>query len=332
MVTYAYLPELTTSEQQLNQYTQSFTIISFSSMICFLVVTAGIATFLGFADDDVAVARLGAGISFCTSCTFLYLAWGPLLQKRPPSRILPEGQNLWTAGFIQVYHTILHIAKHLPALKWFYLANTVIDAALNSLATIMITYFADTLGFSSIENGTAILLMLIGSIPGALIAGRTVTLFNPVRSEMMATAILAITTVFAAIVLTGPGQQIETYIITAFWGLGIGWKWTTDRLLASTLIPPGQDAELMGVYLFAGQVLTWLPPLVFTALNEAGVSQSIGIGSLSIYLFLGLVALCMIGDYSKAIAQTGREHAEITNHFSLDVPNSLSEVVQAPEV
>jgi len=100
------------------------------------------------------------------------------------------------------------------------------------------------------------------------------------------------------------------------WGVAVGWKWTTDRFLASTLIPDGQDAELMGVFLFAGQVLTWIPPLVFTAMNEAGVNQSIGIGSFSIYFFLGLIAICTIGDYRKAWAQAER-------HVTIDENNSL---------
>lgn len=126
----------------------------------------------------------------------------------------------------------------------------------------MVTYLTDTLGFSSTENGMAILAMLIGSIPGALVAGKTVKRFNPVRSNRMATLVLAINTVIAAVVLNKPGQQVQAYILFAVWGLGVGWKWTTDRLLASVLIPAGQDAELMGVYLFAGQVLTWIPPLI----------------------------------------------------------------------
>ena len=122
----------------------------------------------------------------------------------------------------------------------------------------------------------------------------------------MATLLLAMNTVVTAIVLTGPGQQWQTYILFLVFGVAIGWKWTTDRLLAATLIPPGQDAELMGVYLFAGQVWTWIPPLIFTVMNEAGINQSVGIGILSVYFFLGWIGLFMIGDYDKAIQQTGR--------------------------
>lgn len=128
MVTYAYLPELTNSRERLNQYTRSFTVISFSSMVLFLLVTVGIAMAGGFSDDTVATARLGSGISFLVSCMCLYLAWGHLMQRRPPSRDLPEGQSVWTAGFIQVYRTSIKIYRHFPALKWFYLSVSSIDA------------------------------------------------------------------------------------------------------------------------------------------------------------------------------------------------------------
>jgi UMF1 family MFS transporter len=306
MVTYAYLPELCCSDVILNEYTQSFTVLSFGSMVLFLGGVVGVATVAGFGDDDIATAHLGISVSFCVCSVLLYLSWGRLLKKRPAARELPADQSLWTAGFIQVYHTSIHIYKHLPALKWFYISVALVDAGTNSLATIAITYLTDKLGFSSQENGIAILLMLIGSIPGAIAAGRTNAKFNPIRSSIVATLILALNTIGAGVVLKGPGQQLETYIFACVWGFGIGWKWTTDRLLASVLIPPGQDAELMGVYLFAGQILTWLPPLVFTVLNEVGVSQRIGVGSLAVYFFLGAFALVLMGSYPAAVSAAGR--------------------------
>lgn len=315
MVTYAYLPELTDSEERLNMYNRSFNAISYSSMVAYLLVTVGIANYAGFGDDNVAVAQLGTAISFAVCCVLLYAAWGPLLQKRPPSRDLPDGQSLWTAGFIQNCHSIVRIYRDLPALKFFYLYISFTEPGVNSLVTIMITYLTDTLDFSSTENATATLIMLLGGIPGALVAGKTVSLFNPISSVIMASSVLAINTIVAAVLLQHPGQQMETYVLAFIWGVAVGWKWTTDRFLASTLIPDGQDAELMGVFLFAGQVLTWIPPLVFTAMNEAGVNQSVGIGSLSIYFFLGLIAICKIGDYRKAVARTGR-------HVTIDENNS----------
>lgn len=128
MVTYAYLPELTDSAERLSGYTQSYTVLSFSSMVIYIVVTVGVASAAGFADDTVATARLGMAIAFVISCVFLSAAWGSLMQKRPAARTLSDGQSLWTAGFIQVYRTSIHVYHHLPALKWFYLSIALIDA------------------------------------------------------------------------------------------------------------------------------------------------------------------------------------------------------------
>lgn len=168
--------------------------------------------------------------------------------------------------------------------------------------TVTITYLTDQLNFSSTETGIVVLLVLVGSIPGALIAGRVASFLDPVRSTMAASMVLIVNTITESIVLTGSGQQqMEAYFFSLIWGIGTGWKWTNDRMLASILIPPGQDAELMGTYLFASQCLTWVPPLVFTLLNELGVNQRVGIGTFSIYFGIGVIALCRIGDYRRAV-------------------------------
>jgi MFS transporter, UMF1 family len=309
MVTYAYLPELTDSEQHLTQYTQSFSILQFASMVLLLVVVIGISTVAGFGNDDVATARLAQSISLVLNTVLLYIAWLRLFQRRPPLRQIPAGQTLFTAGFIQIYGTCIHIFQHLPALKWFYVSVSFIDAGINSLTTILVTYLTDTLAFTARENGLVILIVLLSGVPGSLLAGYTLRRWkNPVRSSIAATMLLATTTIIFAIVVTGPQQQLETYILATGWGLPVGWKWTVDRLMASTFIPAGQDAELMGTFLFAGQVLSWLPPLIFTVLNEAGVSQSIGIGTLAIWFGLGIASLLAIGNYQDAIIAVGREN------------------------
>jgi hypothetical protein len=108
------------------------------------------------------------------------------------------------------------------------------------------------------------------------------------------------------LILTGPNQQVATYCLAAVWGCGTGWKWTNDRLIASTIIPVGQDTELMGTYLFAGQCLTWLPPLLYTALNEAGVKAQYSLCSLGAWFLLGILALLKVGDYTTAVRAAGR--------------------------
>ncbi|KAL7579853.1 hypothetical protein ACA910_004865 [Epithemia clementina (nom. ined.)] len=308
LVTYAYLPELTDSEERLNQYTQSFTILSFIAMLLLIGGVVGVSSFAGFGDDEIDVARFGQAVSFVIVSAVLYPAWFRLFQPRLACQPLPQGRSLLTAGWRKVFGTSIFIYRNIPSLKWFYTSVSFVDAGVGSLATVMLTYLTDTLAFTTTENGITFMCFLVGSIPGAVIAGYTTSLWNPARSSIAATCLLAGTTIAAASVLEGPGQQMETYIFASVWGAAGGWKWTTDRVLASTLIPRNQDAELMGTYLFSGQILSWLPPLVFTGMNEAGLSQRVGIGVLSTWFLLGVTCLILIGDYRKAVAMVGREH------------------------
>lgn len=152
----------------------------------------------------------------------------------------------------------------------------------------------------------AILLMLCGSVPGAFISNFFTRRFDPIRSSMMALVLLIAATALFAIFVTHPEQFFRTYIMAFFWGTGVGWKWTCDKLTASSVIPEGQDTELMGVFLFAGQCLSWLPPLVYTAINEAGVTQRIGVASLNVWLVASLLGYCIMGSYTTAREQVNR--------------------------
>lgn len=160
--------------------------------------------------------------------------------------------------------------------------------------------------FSARENGIAILLLLCGSVPGAFLSNFATRRVDPIRSSMMALVLLITATALFAIFVTGPGQYLRTYIMAFCWGTGVGWKWTCDRLTASSVIPEGQDTELMGVFLFSGQCLSWLPPLVYTAINEAGVTQRIGVASLNVWLLLSLIGYCFMGSYTTARKEVNR--------------------------
>ena len=63
----------------------------------------------------------------------------------------------------------------------------------------------------------------------------------------------------------------------------------------------------MGIYIFSGSVLAWLPPLLFSFLNEIGASMSIGLASLNIFFAGGFLLLLMIGDYNEAVVLAQNE-------------------------
>jgi hypothetical protein len=54
----------------------------------------------------------------------------------------------------------------------------------------------------------------------------------------------------------------------------------------------------------ASQILSWLPPLVFTILNENGIPMALGLASLDIYFLLGIFYLVRIGNYESAVSES----------------------------
>ena len=74
-------------------------------------------------------------------------------------------------------------------------------------------------------------------------------------------------------------------------GMLLGWHYPTEKLIYSLCLPPGQDAEFTGFFVYCTLILQWLPPLIFSGLIQNGISQSYGV--LAVAMF-GLVAVILI--------------------------------------
>ena len=330
-IAFAYLPELTEEPDELVKFTASFTMIQYATTVLFLVFMIGLLSVLGLSEDEIAAARIAQSISaVVTSAVFLW-AWTRCFGERPAFQAVPEDSTIWTAGFKKVYHSSVEICRHYRALKWFFVGIAFGEAAGQSLATIAITFLTDVLLFNSTENGIAILVMFIGTIPGALLSKYCTMRLNALWSAKISVTIMTVNTAMAAVFLTGPGQQIRTYIIGGIWGIGTGWKYTAERCIVCQVIPKGQDAELMGYYLFCGQILLWLPSLIFTILNENGVNMRIGIASVGAFFLIALVAYFVMGNYKDAmqVAEEGNEGNRSRSTGSSEAAVSLPEADNA---
>jgi MFS-type transporter involved in bile tolerance (Atg22 family) len=321
MLTYSYLPEISNDEEKMNRYTRNFTVISFSGMVIFLAAIVGVTAAVGLSEDkttldeEIGTARLSQSVTTFINVVLLSIAWGLLFEKRPPARErqTDDGHfSLLTAGYKHLRNTIPRVYRNYPSLRWYYVSVAFSDAAEHALTILGVTFLTDTLQFSARENGTTILIMLLGSIPGGFCAHYFTKRFNPIYSAMTAISISIINVACVASFIQ-PGHTTEAYVCAIFWGIGQGWKWTSDKMILARILPEGQNAELMGLWVFFKQILVWLPPLVFTILNEAGVSQRIGFGSLCVFFAIGLFCLSRVGSYSAAVenAHPGqREDAE----------------------
>ena len=110
------------------------------------------------------------------------------MEKRPALNTLQDGQGLCTAGFQQIYHTTGKIYRDYSALGWFYIAVAFGDV--KPITSIAITFFTDQLKLTPTENGAAAIIMLIASIPGALLSSWCTRRFNAIWSSIISMIIM----------------------------------------------------------------------------------------------------------------------------------------------
>lgn len=302
--TYAYTSELSTIPAEQTKFNTYYNVILYFSTLVFLVEVLVVAFSLGL--GDVGTARVSQIITTATACVFFGLSWSSLFRDRPALSRVPEGQTLLMCGFRKIFQTTAMIRSELPALKWCMLAIMFNESATSALITVATTYMSHFLEMDATEIGVVFLVVLLLGIPGTKLGEKVALRFNPVFSAQICVVVFIFATTVAAFVLTGPDDKQFTVIFGVFWGVCLGWLHPMDSTIFITIIPKGQESELMGIYIFCGQVLSWLPPLLFTALNEAGVEMSIGLASLDVFFFLGLCCLWLMGSYDKAL-----EHARL---------------------
>ena len=320
---FAYLPELTDNPKYLASWTANFHFIQYISLIIFLAYMIGILYATGYNGDDILSARVAMISSFVIVSPLYLWTWLGLMKQRPALQVIPNNSSLWTIGFQKVYATGKKLFHEHKSIMLFLINVALVESAQQSIATVSLTYMTDTLLMTSTENGIAILVLFVFSAVGALIGKLSLRWLNPINSNKLCQAITAANTGLAALILTGPNQNWRAYLIAGGWGLGAGWKNTVERFAVTQIIPVGQDAELMGFYLFSSQVIVWLPTLIFTSMNDAGVSQRVSITILIAFFMSGIGCLSLMDKYDDIVSAAGR--TEITEETSVADANANEE-------
>jgi UMF1 family MFS transporter len=297
---YAYLPELTSDPDTMVQYTAQFSAAQYGGSVGFLIVMIVILSMIN-RNGLFGTTTISQSVVFVVCSVFFGYAWTNLFSPRPARHRIPVGQSLVSAGFWKIYKTGRTILQHHSAIKWMLVSVSFTEAATTTFTTVAITYMTLFLQFTPRQNGIAILLLLLFGLPGTRLAAWSTARFNPQRSLQACLVLWIVTTAAASLLLKQPNQEVLAYIFAMIWGIGIGWIYPSEKTLYVTIIPRGQEAELMGVYICACQILSWLPPLVFSIMTELGLSMRIALLGLTIYFLIGLLVSFLVGDYEEAV-------------------------------
>ncbi|HEX9611416.1 MAG TPA: MFS transporter [Gemmatimonadales bacterium] len=149
-------------------------------------------------------------------------------------------------------------------------------------------FAAHTLGFTTPEVIKLFLAVQASALAGALLLARPTDRWGPKR-------------VITLTLLLWIGVSLGAYFAptkTAFFavaviaGLGLGPIQAASRALMASLIPPGKEAELFGVYAMVGKSSAILGPLVFGTVSHAlHGNQRAAVLAVGVFFAIGLALL-----------------------------------------
>ena len=217
---------------------------------------------------------------------------------------LPEDhKNLFVEGFRQNWNTFLKIYRHSQALRWFFLFVCVVEAGTTGLMPVSIAYLSRVLGFDSRDVGITFLLTLTCSVLGSATGCAVSRRWNPCTSLKIDMSAAAVVTFVGAFIIR-PDTVVLGYLWGALWGFFIGWFYATEQLFYTFCLPPGQEAEFAGFFVYCTIILAWLPPLIFSIIIESGAPDEWSIALIGFFQILGVLCLFMIPSWDVVLEGT----------------------------
>ena len=262
--------------------------------------------------NNLSTCRASQITTFLVATYFYTLCWKrlpsrPALHPLPPSTPCPR---YVTVGVSKLLSTCLALSSKYRETAFFLAAVTVSKAANTCFSTLAVTYTVSVLGMTASESGLLFAVVLIFAVPGALVYDRYVTSkYGPMKSCMLATGLWGVVTTVAPFFMQNPKQKANAYVFGAIWGALYGAYAPPLASVYVSMIPRGQESEMMGVYIFAGQLLVWLPPVIFSGMNEAGINMAWGLVQLGLFFFasLGIMFFFVFPNYDAAVLKARKE-------------------------
>jgi len=304
IATFAYFPNVAdiVGEQTMNNFLAKFRMIQFGSMLVFLLLVILFSMVVPNI-TDVITSMISQTLSAIWIGICFLVGWFTL-PNVPRRHTLGTDQSLLTAGFLQTWHTTRRIVREYgKSLQWYFYAVIFAEAGANAFTSLAVTYMNVVLQMSSQQIGVQYLIVLLCTIPGSKLGEFVSNRLNPNISFRLCLTFFSIVTAIAALVLTGPAMQVVCYMFGVFWGISLGWFYPTEEIMLTMMCPVGQEAELSGFFVFSTNILVWLPPLIFTVMNQSGINMRWGLMSLVIFFVIAIGLLSLMDKWEKVSSE-----------------------------
>ncbi|MFI6864657.1 MFS transporter [Streptomyces sp. NPDC050421] len=249
--------------------------------------------------DAVRICLASAGVWWGA---FTVIPLRRLRDRNTPGRnTRTGGTGAAGSGWRQLRATLRDMRRH-PLTLSFLLAYLIYNDGVQTVISQASVYGSEELGLDQTTLITAVLLVQVLAVAGALGMGRMARTYGAKHT------ILGSLVVWTLILVAGyflpAGSPVFFYALAAAIGLVLGGSQALSRSLYSHLVPRGKEAEYFSAYEMSDRGLSWLGPLVFGLAYQLTGSYRDAIISLVVFFVIGSVLLARV-PVRQAVAAAG---------------------------
>ncbi|MFE4970806.1 MFS transporter [Kitasatospora sp. NPDC056651] len=296
-LSYAYLPGLATPDERDKVSSKGW---AYGYAGGGLLLVANLVLFQG---HDAFGLDSGTAVRICLASAGLWWALFtvvPLLRLPSRAGVAPgpaaaaatsEDGRPTTGSLRELARTLRGMREH-PLTLLYLAAFLCYNDGIQTVVSQASLYGSEELGMEQTSLVTAVLLVQIVAIGGALLLGRIAHRHGAKRTILGSLVGWVFT--LALGYFMPAHQPIWFYALACMIGLVLGGSQALSRSLFSHLIPPGREAEYFSFYKVSDRGTSWMGPLVFGLAYQLTGSYRSAIISLLVFFVIGFVILLKV--------------------------------------
>jgi MFS transporter, UMF1 family len=215
------------------------------------------------------------------------------------------------SGWRQLATTMRELRRYRLTML-FLLAYLVYNDGVQTVITQASVFGSEELGMDQTTLISAVLLVQVLAVAGALLMGRLARTYGAKRTILG--SLVAWTATVAAGYFLPSGAPVAFFVLAGGIGLVMGGSQALSRSLFSQLVPPGKEAEFFSLYEVSDRGTSWLGPLVFGLAYQLTGSYRAAIISLVVFFVLGFLLLLRVPVERAAAAAGNPAHRPDFGH------------------